>query len=302
MMSAYRRALLELHACVVLWGFTAILGKLITLPAAQLVWWRMLLVTLALACIPRVWRGLAGMPARLRAVYAGIGCVVAVHWLAFYGSVKLANASVAATTMALAPVVTALIEPWLTSARFERHNLLLGILVIPGVVLAVGGIPDSMQLGFWVGVVSAVLASLYNALNKRHLSHHDAMAVTALELGAGFVALAALMPLLAPEQGALVLPGIRDGVWLLVLAIACTLIPFAVSLGTLRHLSAFTSQLAINLEPVYAIAIAVLFLGEARELDGRFYLGVAIVMAAVFGHAWWTLRCNQPLTDQSRPV
>jgi drug/metabolite transporter (DMT)-like permease len=287
-MNPHRRALLELHACVVLWGFTAILGKLITLPATQLVWWRMLLVTLALACIPRVWRGLAGMPARLRAIYAGIGCVVAVHWLAFYGSVKLANASVAATTMALAPVVTALIEPWLTGARFERHNLLLGILVIPGVALAVGGIPDSMHLGFWVGVGSAVLASLYNALNKRHLSHHDAMAVTALELGAGFVALAALTPLLAWGQAAPVLPGMQDGAWLLVLAIACTLIPFAVSLGTLRHLSAFTTQLAINLEPVYAIAIAVLFLGEARELDGRFYLGVAIVMAAVFGHGWWT--------------
>ena len=88
-------------------------------------------------------------------VFAGVGGVVALHWLAFYGSVKLANASVAATTMALAPAVTALIEPAITGARFERHNLLLGILVIPGVALVVGGIPDSMHLGFWVGVLSA---------------------------------------------------------------------------------------------------------------------------------------------------
>jgi drug/metabolite transporter (DMT)-like permease len=103
---------------------------------------------------------------------------VALHWLTFYGSVKLANASVAATCMALAPVVTALIEPAVTGARFERHNLLLGILVIPGVALVVGGIPGSMHLGFWVGVVSAALAALYTALNKRFLGHHDAMAVT----------------------------------------------------------------------------------------------------------------------------
>jgi drug/metabolite transporter (DMT)-like permease len=289
-MSPHRRALIELHCCVVLWGVTAILGKLITLPASQLVWWRMLLVTAALACFPRVWRALKLIPLREILTFAGVGAVVALHWLAFYGSVKLANASVAATTMALAPAVTALIEPAITGARFERHNLLLGILVIPGVALVVGGIPDSMHLGFWVGVLSAALAALYNALNKRHLGHHDAMAVTWLELGAGFLVVTAITVLAAPAGEAFLMPSVHDGAWLLVLAILCTLIPFAVALRTLRHLSAFTAQLAINLEPLYAIALAVLFLGEARELDGMFFLGVAIVLGAVFGHGWLQTR------------
>ena len=297
-MNPHRRALIEIHVCVVLWGFTAILGKLITLPALQLVWWRMLLVVAALALFPRVWRGLRQMPARLMAVYAGIGCLVALHWLAFYGSVKLANASVAATTMALAPVVTALIEPWITGSRFERHNLLLGILVIPGVALVVGGIPQAMHAGFWLGVASAALAAVFIVLNKRHLGHHDAMAVTWLELGAGFLLVALIAPLAAPNDQAVVLPGIRDGALLLVLAIICTLIPSAVALAALRHVSAFTAQLAINLEPVYAICIAVAFLGEARELDTAFFVGVAIVLAAVFGHGWLQLR----LTDQRRSV
>jgi drug/metabolite transporter (DMT)-like permease len=297
-LNPHRRALIELHICVVLWGITAILGKLITLPASQLVWWRMLLVTVALACFPRVWRAIRLIPPRQMLVFAGIGGVVALHWLAFYASVKLANASVAATTMALAPAVTALIEPAITGARFERHNLLLGILVIPGVALVVGGIPDSMHLGFWVGVLSAVLAAMYNALNKRHLGHHDAMSVTWLELGAGFLLLTVIAPFAAPDGAAFVIPSVHDGAWLLVLAILCTLIPFAVSLATLRHLSAFTAQLAINLEPLYAIVLAVLFLGEARELDGMFFLGVAIVLAAVFGHGWLQTR----LTDESRSV
>jgi len=289
-MNPHRRALLQMHICVALWGFTAILGKLITLPAPALVWWRMLLVTLALACFPRVWRALRQIPSRLILVYAGIGCVVALHWLAFYGAVKLANASVAATTMALAPAVTALIEPWITGARFERHNLLLGILVIPGVALVVGGIPQGMHAGFWVGVASAGLAALFNALNKRFLDHHDAMAVTWLELGAGFLLVAAIVPFVAPAGSWFVLPDVRDGALLLTLAILCTLIPFALALAALRHLSAFTSQLAINLEPVYAIAIAVTFLGEARELDTAFFVGVAIVLAAVFGHGWLQTR------------
>jgi drug/metabolite transporter (DMT)-like permease len=291
-MDSHRRALIQIHVCVVLWGFTAILGKLITLAALALVWWRLLLVTVALACFPRVWRALRDMPPRLMLTYAGIGCVVAIHWLAFYGSVKLANASVAATTMALAPAVTALIEPWLTGARFERHNLLLGLLVIPGVVLVVGGIPDGMHLGFWVGVASAALAAVFNALNKRHLGTHDAVAVTWIELGAGFLLVAALVPLAAPA-GSIVLPDARDGSLLLVLAILCTLIPFALALAALRHLSAFTTQLAVNLEPVYAIAIAVLFLDEARELDAAFFVGVGIVLAAVFGHGWLQMRQNR---------
>ena len=297
-MNPHRRALIEIHICVVLWGITAILGKLISLPALQLVWWRMLLVVAALSCLPRVWRSLKAIPPRLMAVYAGIGCLVALHWLAFYGSVKLANASVAATTMALAPAVTALIEPALTGSRFERHNLLLGILVIPGVALVVGGIPQDMHWGFWLGVVSAALASLFNALNKRYLGHHDAMAVTWFEIGAGFLLVAAIAPLAAPNGSAIVLPDVRDGALLLVLAILCTLIPYAVALAALRHNSAFTAQLAINLEPVYAICIAVAFLGEARDLDTAFFVGVAIVLAAVFGHGWLQLR----LTDGRRSV
>jgi drug/metabolite transporter (DMT)-like permease len=158
----------------------------------------------------------------------------------------------------------------------------------------VGGIPGSMHLGFWVGVISAALAAAFNALNKRFLGHHDAMAVTWIELGAGFLVIA----LLAPFSGGVVLPSARDGAWLAVLAIACTLIPFAMALATLRHLSAFTTQLAINLEPVYAILIAVLFLGEARELNGLFFLGVAIVLAVVFGHA----ALQQRLTGRPRSV
>jgi drug/metabolite transporter (DMT)-like permease len=297
-MNPHRRALIELHICVLLWGFTAILGKLISLPAAQLVFWRLLLVTLSLMCFPRVWRSLLAIPPRTMAIFAGIGVVVALHWLAFYGSVKLANASVAATCMALAPVVTALIEPWLTGSRFERHNLLLGILVIPGVALVVGGIPGEMQAGFWVGVASAVLAALFNALNKRHLGTHDAMAVTGIELGAGFLLVTLLLPLMSPPGASFVIPDARDGILLLILAIACTLIPFAIALAVLRHLSAFTTQLAVNLEPVYSIFIAVLFLGEGRELGLAFFVGVVIVMAAVFGHGWLHMR----LTREPRSV
>jgi drug/metabolite transporter (DMT)-like permease len=301
------RAQLQIHFCVLLWGFTAILGKLITLPALPLVWWRMLLVVAALALVPRVWRGLRKMPARLLWAYAGIGVLVGLHWLTFYGAIKLANASVAATCIALATAFTAVVEPWLARTRFKPRDLLLGIAVLPGVALVVGGVPEEMRLGIVVGAISALLVACFGSLNKRLVDsvgeNADPLTVTALELGAGTLALtllAPLMPAIFPVFAGplLILPGGSDAAYLLLLALGCTLLPFALSLVALRHMSAFSAQLAVNLEPVYAIVLAIVLLGEQHELAGMFYLGVVVILLAVFVHPWLsrTRRLEHPET------
>jgi drug/metabolite transporter (DMT)-like permease len=291
--AALRRAQWQIHLCVLLWGFTAILGKAISLPALALVWWRMLLVTLALLAFPRVWRGLRVLPRRLAAAYAGIGVLVALHWLTFYGAIKLANASVAVSCIALGPVFLALVEPWIARRRFDPRELLLGVAVVPGVALVVGGVPAQMHLGIAVGVASALLVAVFGAWNKRLVEHADPLVVTFVELGVGMLFLSAVgLPFLlaqpAAAQAAVLLPGARDAALLLLLALACTLFPFALSLVALRRLSAFQAQLAVNLEPVYAIVLAVLLLGEQRELGASFYAGVAIILLAVFLHPWLT--------------
>jgi len=282
-----RRAQLQIHFCVLLWGCTAILGKLITLPALPLVWWRMLLVVAMLLLLPGVWRGLARMAPRVLLAYAGIGAVVALHWLTFYGAIKLANASVAATCIALAPVFTAVIEPWVAHRPFRLRELVLGVAVLPGVALVVGGVPDGMRAGVAVGALSALLVAVFGSLNKRMVAHGDPLTVTALELGAGALVLgllAPVLPVLLPGLAGPLLPppGLRDSALLLVLAGACTLLPFALSLAALRHVSAYSVQLATNLEPVYAITLAIALLGEQRELSPQFYLGVFLILAAVF--------------------
>ncbi len=293
-LSATTRAHWQIHFCVLLWGFTAILGKLISLPALGLVVWRMLLVTLTLALLPRVWRGLARLPRRTLAIFSGIGVIVALHWLTFYGAIKLANASVAATCIALAPVFLALVEPLLTRKRFEPRELMLGIAVVPGVALVVGGVPEGMRLGVAVGALSAFLVAIFGSLNKRYIEHADPLTVTALELGAGALFLF-LLGLALPMLGdPLPLPSVNDAGLLVLLALVCTLLPFALSLVALRHLSAYSAQLAINLEPVYAILLAIPLLGEQRELSPQFYVGVAIILLAVIVHPW-TRRPDPPL-------
>jgi drug/metabolite transporter (DMT)-like permease len=283
-MSEVRKAQLQIHFCVLLWGFTAIFGRLITLPALALVLWRMLIVVAVLALVPRVWRSLRVMPARLIAAYAGIGVLVALHWLTFYAAIKLANASVGATCMAVAPVFLAIIEPLIARSRFDPRELVLGILVIPGVVLVAGGVPHAMQLGLLVGVVSALLVALFSALNKRLVEHADPLTVTGIELAAGAVLLILLAPLLPHEGPMFPLPGVHDAVLLLALALGCTLLPYSLALHALRHLSAYSVQLATNLEPVYAIVLAIPLLGEQRELALSFYAGVAIILLSVLAH------------------
>ncbi|KRE89362.1 hypothetical protein ASG87_03205 [Frateuria sp. Soil773] len=293
-MQAVSKARLQIHFCVLLWGFTAILGKLISLPALPLVWWRMLLVVAALLLVPKVWRTLRAMPARLRWAYAGIGVLVSLHWLTFYAAIKLSNASVGATCIALGPVFLALLEPWIARRRFDPRELLVGVAVVPGVAMVVGGVPHGMRMGILVGTLSALFVALFGSLNKRLADHGDPLTVTCIELGTGTVFLTLLAPLLPHAGAAFVLPGAHDALLLLALSFGCTLLPFALALVALRHMSAFGTQMVTNLEPVYAIVLAMLLLGEQRQLDGWFYAGVAVILAAVFVHPLLTRRQRRP--------
>lgn len=293
-MQAVTKARWQIHFCVLLWGFTAILGKLITLPALPLVWWRMLLVVAALLLMPKVWRGLKAMPWRLRWAYAGIGVLVSLHWLTFYAAIKLANASVGATCIALGPVFLSLVEPWIARRKFDLRELLIGVAVVPGVAMVVGGVPVDMRLGIAVGTLSALLVALFSAYNKRMVEHGDPLTVTCIELGTGTVFLTLLAPLLPHVGSAFVLPSAHDALLLVLLSFGCTLLPFVLALVALRHMSAFGTQMVTNLEPVYAIVLAIVLLGEQKQLDGWFYAGVAVILAAVFMHPLLTRQSAEP--------
>jgi drug/metabolite transporter (DMT)-like permease len=285
-----RNAYLQIHICVVLWGFTAVFGRLISLPALPLVWWRMFLVSLILAMVPRVWRALRAMPSRLMAAYAGVGTIIALHWLTFYASIKLSNASVGATCMALGPVFLAFIEPLIVRRRFDLRELALGAAMIPGVILVVGGVPMGMRIGIAVGALSAFLVAIFGTLNKLLVERADPLAVTAIELTSGAVLLTVITAVMPGKGSAFVMPGPRDAIYLLLLAVGCTIVPFTLALMALRHLSAFATQLAVNLEPVYAIILATVLLGEHHDLGASFYAGVVIILALVLLYPYWIRR------------
>jgi drug/metabolite transporter (DMT)-like permease len=284
-MNPVNRAYLELHIAVFLFGFTAILGDLIELSAMVMVWWRMMLTSFSLIFIIRYRSLWQQMPRKLILTFMGIGVIVALHWICFFGSIKLANASIGVICMATTTFFTSLIEPLFLKQRVKPYEIALGLLVIPGMALVVGNVELSMLTGIGVGLLSALLASLFAVMNKKMIERAHPLNITLLELGSGWLFISLLLPFfLNAENAGPFLPSLSDWAYLAVLAFLCTTLAYVLALRSLRHLSAFASNLSINLEPVYGIVLAWLILNENKELSPGFYWGVLLIILAVFSY------------------
>lgn len=304
-----RRAYIELHIAVLLFGFTAILGKLITIPATSLVWWRVCIASMSMLLLVRLGRTLRTLPRKRVWQFLGIGTIVALHWITFFGSIKAANASVALVMMATASFFTSLIEPVVMKQRTMGRDVLLGLLIIPAMVLIVRGIDPGMHLGIWLGLISAILVSLFASLNKLLIGEATPMQISFFELTGAwvFISLCLLIISFMPDTSFITdhLPSMEislqwpvgmDWFYLLVLAIVCTTLAYVLAVRALHYLSAFASGLVINLEPVYGIVLAWLLLKENRELTPGFYIGVSIILIVVFAYPFITKR--QPAPDE----
>lgn len=283
-MNPTRKAYLQLHIAVLLFGFTAILGndKLISIPAISIVWWRVLFTSVSLFFLINFGKSLRKIPKRYLWQYMVIGAIVALHWICFFGSVKLAgNSSVTLICMATVALFTAVIEPIVLKTKFQKKDLFLGILVIPGMALIVGNVSSDMWLGILVGLISAFLAAVFSVWNKMIIDEADPKDITFLEMTSGWLFVSLLLPFIFHfDKNVAFVPVGWDWLFLILLALVCTTLAYVLSLRALKHLSAFTSMLTYNLEPVYGILIAYFFLDE--KLSAGFYLGVLVILGAVF--------------------
>lgn len=283
-MNPTRKAYLQLHIAVLLFGFTAILGndKLISIPAISIVWWRVLFTSISLFFLINLGKTLSKIPKKYLWQYMVIGAIVALHWICFFGSVKLAgNSSVALVCMATVALFTAFLEPLVLKTKFQKKDLLLGVLVIPGMALVVGNVSSEMWLGIAVGLLSAFLASVFSVWNKMIIHEADPRDITFLEMSSGWLFVSLILPFIMHfDKNVAFIPVGLDWIYLILLALVCTTLAYVLSLRALKHLSAFASMLTYNLEPVYGILIAYFFLDE--KLSAGFYIGVLIVLGAVF--------------------
>ncbi len=276
-----KRALVQLHIAVFLAGFTAILGKLITLNEGLLVWYRLLITVVTLFIILYVKKKLIKITAKDAFKFLGVGAIVALHWVSFYGSVKYANVSVALVCFSATGFFTSLLEPLILRKRFVWMEVLLGVLAIVGIYIIFDFHPQ-YKLGIAFGIISALGSAIFPIFNKEFLKRFTPETVTVYELGGGFIALTFLVPLyLIQFPATYFLPTGSDWFWLLILAWFCTVLGFVLQMNALKKISAFTANLTYNLEPVYGIIMAFIFFKENKALNYQFYIGVGLILLAV---------------------
>lgn len=277
------RAYIYLHIAVLLFGFTGILGRLIELPSASMVWYRMAITLVSLLFFPKIIQKIKAIPRRDVLKILGVGVLVALHWVTFFGAIKLSNVSITLSCMASAAFFTSLVEPLILKRPYRAYESILGAFVILGFVFIFSFTGEEMYLGIAVAILSAFLAAVFGTFNKGLVARHDVFAITAIEFIAGVAILTiGLGVYLQFEPDLMIIPTQMDWVWLIVLALACTTLAFTLTMFSLKDISAFSAALAINLEPVYAIIMAYFFFREDKELNSGFYLGALIIVGAVF--------------------
>jgi len=276
-----RKAFLQLHIAVLLAGFTGVLGRLITLNEGLLVWYRLLFSSVTLWILFYFTRKLRMISFKEFLKIFGVGLIAALHWVTFYGSIKYANVSVALVCFSAIGFFTAIFEPLVFRTRIDIWELLLGLMVIGGIYIIFHFDPQ-YKIGIVVGIISALLGSLFPIFNRVLLRTHSTETITVYELTGGFLALSIMLPFylrLFPADH--LIPTLSDFWWLLVLSWLCTVLAFQLSMNALKKISAFTVNLSYNLEPVYGILLAFVIYQENRELKSSFYVGLSIIILAV---------------------
>lgn len=276
-----KKAFLQLHAAIFLAGFTGVLGRLIELNEALLVWHRMMFASIALLILFFSTKKISKTNLHDASVLMGIGGIIALHWVSFYGSIKYANVSVSLVCFSAIGFFSAILDPLISKRKFEWIELFLGGVVIIGIYLMFHFDPR-FRTGILFGIVSSLLAAVFPILNKQMMQKHQPETITLYEMTGGFFILTVLLPFyLAYFPTQQLLPTIPDFLWLLVLSLFCTVLAFNLSVRSLSKISPFTVNLSFNLEPVYGIALAFIFFKEYKEVGLSFYIGIAIIFLTV---------------------
>lgn len=286
-------SLFKLHVIVFIYGFTAILGKLISISALDLVWYRMLIATISLASIFFIQQFSVKISFRETIKILAIGLIVAAHWISFFGAIKLSNISVTLGCLASATLFTSLLEPLLLKRRLNAVEVFIGLLIIFGLYL-IFRFETNYANGIIVAITSAFLAALFTVLNKKMISQHSTRILTFFEMIGGFFGISIYLLFTDSYSEDFFSLALSDSMYLLILGVICTAFAFAIQVDVMKKLSAYIVALTINLEPIYGIILAYLIFGETEYMSAGFYAGTGIILLSVFGYPALAKKKNKP--------
>lgn len=271
---------LLLHLIVFIWGFTAILGALITIDAIPLVFFRLILAVAFIAMYFLVKKNSFKVDKKGLTKFLFTGIIIALHWIFFFKAIKVSNVSVALVTMSTAAFFTSLIEPIFFKRKVKAIEILLGLMVILGLYI-IFNFESAYKLGIIYALISSFLGALFSVLNGLFIKTYDANRISFYQLlsGAVFVTLY----LLVNHQFSISFFNLQqsDWIYLFILSSACTAYAFIISVKVMKHLSPYTVIITNNLEPIYAIVLALFIFGDKEKMNPEFYFGASLVLGVV---------------------
>ncbi len=282
---AHTKDYLELHFIVLLWGFSAILGMLISIPPVELVFYRTLLSALFLAIL--LW--FRGTSFKLGAKPMGFilltGALIGAHWITFFLSARVSNVSVSLAGFATIALWTSILEPLILKKKFQWYEIFLGLVIIFGLYL-IFRFEVNMAWGLILGVISAFLGALFTVMNGKWTHDYDHFAITFYEMIGACISIVVIFPWYGHtmEEGLQLWPQAMDWVYLLILALVCTVYAYSISVELMKRISAFAINLTVNLEPVYGIILAIIIFGESEKMTAGFYWGTGVILLAVLAY------------------
>ncbi len=280
-MNSFKKALVQLHLFVFLAGLTAPIGNLIQLNGLVLVFYRMLLTVIALIPIYLLQGSGIKVSFKDKMKLMLIGVLIAIHWVCFYGSIKLANVSIALVCISSVGIFTAILEPLINKSKFIWNDIFIGLLSLLGIFF-IFQFDIHFRNGIIVGLISALFASIFTIINKRLTSTYSTQTIQTFEMSGGlFFLTLVILVLNAYQHSPFTYPSQSDWVWLIILALVCTVLANYLMLNALKKISAFTMNVTLNLEPVYGIIIAVILFDEHKQMGKGFYIGIILIGISV---------------------
>lgn len=280
-MEQIRKHIIQLHFIVFIYGFTAILGRLITLEAIELVWYRILIAFVSLAIIMKLSGKDFSINFKKLLLFSSVGLIVALHWITFFHSIKISTISVALGCLASTTLFTSILEPAIVRRPLSWFEVFTGVVIIIGLYIIFQFEPDYVA-GIITGLTSAFLSGLFTVINKVLVRDNHPITISFYEMGGGLFGVTLFLLLNGTLVGEMKLPILSDWIYLLILGIICTAYAFMASTRVMQTLSAFTVVLTVNLEPIYGIVLAFIVFGDSEYMSTGFYAGTLIILSAVF--------------------
>ncbi len=269
-----------MHLIVVLLGLTGVLGKLIDTGSTVLVWYRMLIAFLFLGVYIYIKSNSLRVSIKHFIQIIGIGCIVAAHWLLFFESIKVSNVSVAVVCMGTSSLFSSILEPLILKRKIYRREIILAILVLFAIGIAMNA-DFSYMKGYVYGIAAAFLATLFTILNALYVDKVESEKITSIEMLGGFLFVCIYMLFSNSFSMADLVISWNDILYLTILAGICTSFAFVVSVEVMKFLSPYNVIMAVNLEPVYSILLALVLFGESESMNFSFYLGAVLIIGTV---------------------